>query len=122
VKFLLDENFPRKADSILIASGHEVFDVRDIIKPGSNDEKVFYLAQKLDAVILTTDKDFYHTIPMQYGRKHCGAIIIALNKPNGPALLHKLQTVLNFLHNFTIKSNVILFTDNRVYIPGRHTS
>jgi len=119
VKFLLDENFPRKSAPILQAAGHEVFDVRGTKDEGAADKVIFERAQELEAIFLTTDKDFYHTIPMQYGRKHHGAIIIALRQPNGPAILKKFEAALRFLQNFEFESNVILFTDNRIYTPKK---
>jgi predicted nuclease of predicted toxin-antitoxin system len=115
VRFFLDENFPRKATTILEAAGHEVFDIRGTKKEGAADRIIFELAQKLQAIFLTTDKDFFHTIPMQFNRKHYGVIIIALRQPNGPAILKKFDSVLRFIQNFKLASNVILFTDNRIY-------
>ncbi|MBD3393374.1 MAG: hypothetical protein GF410_15265 [Chitinivibrionales bacterium] len=84
---------------------------------GAADTWLFEQAQKVGAVFVTTDKDFYHTIPTRF-TKHHGAIVIALRHPNGPAILAKFEAALRFIQTFDLQSNVILFTDNRLYTHG----
>ena len=59
--FLLDENFPKAAASVLRGMEHEVFDVREMGMAGCTDAAVLAKAEELGAVILTTDRDFFHT-------------------------------------------------------------
>jgi len=42
---------------------------------------------------LTTDRDFFHTIPPLFA-SHCGVIVIALRQPNRAAILSRLEWVL----------------------------
>ena len=112
MRFLLDENFPRAAAAMLAREGHAVFDIRGSADEGAADKWLFAYAQELHAVLLTTDKDFYHTIPAQYDTHH-GAIIIALRQPNAPSILKRFETALRFLQNFDLESSVLLLTDNR---------
>lgn len=94
MKFLLDENFPKAATAILTAKGHEVFDFRGTPDEGMADSEVFLRAQSLEAVLLTTDRDFFHTIPHLH-ETHCGVVVIALRKPNRAAILSRLEWLLS---------------------------
>ncbi len=80
MNFFLDENFPKPVTQILISKGHQVFDMRSTEFEGSGDTKIFELAQEKGAIFLTTDKDFFHTIPFLY-EKHRGIIVISLRQP-----------------------------------------
>jgi hypothetical protein len=63
MKFFLDENFPKAAVGLLEGIGHVVFDLRGSGREGLPDPDVFAEAQLSAAVFLTTDRDFFHTIP-----------------------------------------------------------
>ncbi|MCH8124807.1 DUF5615 family PIN-like protein [candidate division KSB1 bacterium] len=75
--FFLDENFPRKSISYINSTGHETIDGHSIEYKGVDDSVLFDIAQKNSAIFLTTDKDFFHTIPLQF-ENHNGVIVIAL--------------------------------------------
>lgn len=106
MKILLDENFPKSAADVIAAAGHEVFSFADVCEFGADDEVVFDRAQKLGAVILTSDRDFYHTVPLIHP-EHCGIIVVALRQPNRKAILTRLQW---FFENFDCPMS------NRVFI------
>lgn len=82
--FFFDENFPKAASELLERFGHEWTDPRGTDLEGVNDSVLVEEAQKNSAVILTTDRDFYHTIRHQYP-SHSGLIVIALKQPNRAA-------------------------------------
>jgi predicted nuclease of predicted toxin-antitoxin system len=113
VKFFLDENFPRKALGLLQSLGNEVFDIRGSIDEGCDDTIIFQKAQESQSIFLTTDKDFYHTIPHLYAT-HYGIIVINLSQPNGPAILNKLQWALSFINNNEIRNCCLMLTDKKV--------
>ncbi len=94
MRFLLDENFPKAAHQFLRISGHEVFDFRGTIDQGMKDEAVFQMAQRLQAILLTTDRDFFHTIPHLFD-EHSGVVVIALRQPNRNAIPSRLEWILN---------------------------
>jgi predicted nuclease of predicted toxin-antitoxin system len=96
MKFFLDENFPKAAADMLEEMGHAVFDLRGTGREGSADRDIFAEAQQQGAVFLTTDRDFFHTIPHLH-EEHCGVIVIALSQPNRTAILEKLSWVLKRL-------------------------
>lgn len=94
MRFLLDENFPKAAIGFLESKGHEAFDVRGTAKEGIPDSELFRLAQSLEAVILTTDRDFFHTLPHLH-ENHRGIVVVALRQPNRAAILSRLEWLLS---------------------------
>jgi predicted nuclease of predicted toxin-antitoxin system len=51
---------------MLESHGFEVFDIRGTEIEGADDKTLFEKAQQHEAIFLTTDKDFYHTVPFFY--------------------------------------------------------
>lgn len=90
MKFLLDENFPLSAASAITSCGHEAIPFAEACSFGANDETVFAAAQKLGATILTSDRDFYHTIPLLHPT-HAGIVVVALRQPNRAAIQARLN-------------------------------
>ena len=113
--FLLDENFPKPAAAILAARGHAAADIRGTGREGSSDDAVFNLAQERGAVLLTTDKDFFHTVPHAFP-SHGGSVAIALAQPNRTAILAKLDIALDFIARHGIANRCLLLTDRRMFL------
>ena len=95
MNFFLDENFPKSAQSYLAQRRHSCLDVRDYLPQGTDDRVVFLLAQEHRAILLTTDKDFYHTIPFLHPSHH-GVVVFSLHQPNRQAILRRLQWFLDY--------------------------
>jgi predicted nuclease of predicted toxin-antitoxin system len=110
MNFLLDENFPKSAEKLLVDSGHHVIDIRGTNWQGVDDFQLFELAQQHQAILLTTDRDFYHTVPLAHP-EHFGVIVIALKQPNREAILSRLRWLLTqeFVH--TIDNKAVLIRD-----------
>ena len=89
MKFYLDENFPKSAHEYLQSRGHETFDPRGTALEGADDEALVKEALRFEAVILTTDRDFFHTLRQQFP-DHAGFGIIALKRPSREAILSRL--------------------------------
>jgi predicted nuclease of predicted toxin-antitoxin system len=115
MKFFLDENIPLSVKSYLEKEGFEVFDIRGTEREGSPDEIIFNFAQEKQAVFLTTDKDFFHTIPFIHP-KHFGIIVIALKKPNRNSILNKTQKFLKTHDMNDVYSKVILITEHNIKV------
>ncbi len=96
--FFSDENFPKSALKVVAARGHDYFDVREHGSLGAEDHSLFQMAIEMDAVMLTTDRDFFHTIHFQYD-EHPGIIVVALKQPNRAAISKRLEW---FLDNFEL--------------------
>jgi len=114
MKFFVDENVPQRVSEYLISKGHNVFDIRKTSLEGSDDLTIFQLAQKKKAIFITTDKDFFHTIPIQIP-EHYGIIVIALKQPSGEKILEKIKWAIEHLDFSKIKSRIFVFRD-RHYI------
>jgi predicted nuclease of predicted toxin-antitoxin system len=110
MKFLLDENFPKAAVVLLRSSGHEVFDIRGTDDEGMEDDALFRKAQVARAVLLTTDRDFFHTVPHLYD-EHCGVVVIALRQPNRAAILSRLEWALSTITESDFPNRVFQFRD-----------
>lgn len=110
MNFLLDENFPKAAVAFLQDLGHNVFDVRGTSDAGSDDARVFDSAQRREAVLLTTDRDFYHTIPLHHPA-HFGVVVVALRQPHREAILTKLGWLLKQDHLFPLRNKVVQLRD-----------
>jgi len=89
VKILLDENFPNSAVDVIADFGHEPVTFLEVCSFGDDDETVFSRAQEIGAVILTSDRDFYHTMPLLHPHHH-GIVVVALRQPNRAAILSRL--------------------------------
>ncbi len=81
---LLDENFPASAASVVETAGHSPISFSEACEFGADDETVFAAAQSSDALILTSDRDFYHTMPLRHPH-HDGIVVVALRQPSSSA-------------------------------------
>jgi predicted nuclease of predicted toxin-antitoxin system len=117
MRFLLDENFPRTAVAVLSAAGHEVHDFRDEGSVGAPDQDVMRLAVELDAILLTTDKDFFHTVPFLFP-DHPGTIVIALAQPDRESIMNRLQWALSHV-SADLRSKCYLVTDRKLYLRSK---
>ena len=115
MKFFLDENFPRKAASVLEAQGFDVFDIRGTEFEGADDNILFEKVQQHEAIFLTTDKDFYHTVPFFFDSHH-GVIVIALSQPDSRGILEKLELALDLIKRTPIHSKCLLLKDRKIYL------
>lgn len=115
MNLFLDENFPKTALKPLSSKGFKVFDIRGTEFEGSDDVTLFKMAQDKKAIFLTTDKDFFHTIPHLY-EQHFGVIVIAIRQPNRQSIIEKLNYILHYFDLSDIDSKVILLRDNHYTI------
>jgi predicted nuclease of predicted toxin-antitoxin system len=116
--FLLDENFPKSAEKLLIELGHQVIDIRGTEFQGIDDFHLFEIVQQQQAILLSTDRDFYHTVPLEF-EEHFGVIVIALKQPNRQAILARLRWVVSQGLLDSVKNTVILIRDNSYRIRKR---
>ncbi|MBI4023652.1 MAG: DUF5615 family PIN-like protein [Verrucomicrobia bacterium] len=111
MKFILDENFPQPALALLARYGHVGQSILDFSRKGTDDLEIFEVAQRAKAVFLTTDKDFFHTVPLLV-KDHAGVVVIALAQPNRQKLLDRLQWVLRWMQQGDISGRALLVTDH----------
>ena len=113
--FLFDENFPQAARQTLEVAGHKVFDLRTIEARGVPDTVVCTCAQKLRAVLLKTDKDFFHTVPFLYP-EHQGVVVFSLRQPNRNAILARLSWFIG--HMPAVMKNKVYLLRDRTYVTA----
>jgi len=111
MKFFLDENFPKSAEKYLFSKGHTVFDIRGSSEEGIDDLQIFHLAQQKQAIFLTTDRDFFHTIPNLFP-DHYGIVVIALRQPNREAILSRLFWFIDHYEGESISGKAYLLRDS----------
>ena len=75
-------------------------------KSSDDDEAVFAAALRQKAVILTSDRDFYHTIPLLHPL-HSGIVVVALSQPNRAAIQARLKWFMD---------NIKIPLDNHVFV------
>ena len=118
MKLLLDENFPAAAARLLRERGHECLDVRGTPDEGADDDTLFRMAQAAQAALLTTDKDFFHTIPLRHP-EHAGIVVVALRCPNRQSILEKLTWLLDHVPERRIKGRVFLLREKTCAVYPR---
>ena len=115
MKFFLDESFPKSIGSLLASRGHEVFDVRELGRTGTDDHTIFLMAQECKATLLTTDRDFYHTVPHLYSH-HCGIIVVSLRQPNRQNIQDRLTWFLEHFPDTDLENQVVQLRDKTYLI------
>jgi predicted nuclease of predicted toxin-antitoxin system len=110
MKFFLDENFPKTAFDVLLRFGHEAIDIRGTQNEGAEDITIFDLAQEQQATFLTTDRDFFHTVPHLY-KHHFGVVVIALRQPNRHNILGRLEWFLDNFGDTSLENRIFQLRD-----------
>lgn len=110
MKFYFDENFPKAAAELLESLGHEWIDPRGTELEGSPDSILEGQAIKSNAVLLTTDRDFFHTLHNQIP-DHPGIVVIALKKPNRAAILARLKWLLESIEETDFRGRAFQLRD-----------
>lgn len=115
MRFYLDENFPLSAAAFLTEAGHEIIRAIDRHPHGTGDEVLFQDAQEQQAVFLTTDKDFFHTIPFLFPDRSAPSVVVALARPNRETILLRLKTFLAAVDVNERANGVYLVTDRKIF-------
>ncbi|HMJ25105.1 MAG TPA: DUF5615 family PIN-like protein [Pyrinomonadaceae bacterium] len=74
MKFLFDHDVPDEMAYGLVALGHEVFKLRELINPQTEDEEVLRLAAKNNYVLITCNRDDF--LAAARNISHAGLIIL----------------------------------------------
>jgi predicted nuclease of predicted toxin-antitoxin system len=114
MRFYLDENFPLLAAAQLRAAGHEVFRAIELHPAGTSDRDLFEDAQCRKAIFLTTDKDFFHTVPFFVSDRVTPTVAITLSKANSANIAARLAVLLESVQLDDDPAAVYLVTDRRI--------
>ena len=74
MKFLFDHDVPDDMAYGLTTLGHEIFKLRELIDPQTEDEEVLRLAAKNNYVLITCNRDDFLTAAQKIS--HAGLIIL----------------------------------------------
>jgi predicted nuclease of predicted toxin-antitoxin system len=74
VKFLFDHDVPDDMAYGLATLGHEVFKLRELINPQTNDEDVLRFAAESNYVLITCNRDDFLAVARKVS--HAGLIIL----------------------------------------------
>ena len=95
LRFLADQCVPMSVVRALREEGHEVLVLREHMPPDSADEAVISMAQQVDCILLSLDRDFVDIVAFP-PRRYKG--IIALQVKNRPgAIPHILERLRQYL-------------------------
>ena len=120
MRYFLDENIPKEAKPLIDERGFSFVDIRGTEHEGADDTLLFRLAQQHCAVFITTDRDFYHTIPLLV-KEHCGIVVIALRQPNKQRILERLEWFMDHFAACDLHNKVFELRD-RTYVVHPHTA
>jgi len=111
--FFLDENFPILAIDFLAKNAHEAVRCLDYFPQGTPDDVLFDKAQDLRATFLSTDKDFFHTVPLTRPNRAIAVVAFTLSQPTRAKIIERLQAFLAIVPE-VLPGDVFLITDNRI--------
>ena len=95
---------------MLLEKGHEAIDLRSLGLLGASDADLAERAIEADAVLLTTDRDFFHTLPNLYPQ-HSGVVVIALSQPSRVLISGRLSWFLDNVPERHWKNRVFQLRD-----------
>jgi hypothetical protein len=111
--FFLDENFPLLAIDFLTKHSHEAVRCLDYFPQGTPDDVLFDKAENLRATFLSTDKDFFHTVPLTRPNRAIAVVAFTLSQPSRSKILERLQAFLATVPEI-LPGDVFLITDKRI--------
>lgn len=77
---------------------------------GTDDSEFVRKAQSLNAVILTTDRDFFHTLHHLHPNHH-GLVVVALKQPNRRSIIERLTWLLDHIEEHDFPNRVFQLRD-----------
>ncbi|MBB6441971.1 putative nuclease of putative toxin-antitoxin system [Phycisphaera mikurensis] len=86
-----------------------MIDFREVGIRGSDDEAIMTLAAQEDAVVLTTDRDFFHTLGREPG--HPGLVVVALKQPTREKILARLTWLIERVGEDHLRGRAIQLRD-----------
>lgn len=114
MKFLLDENLPRSTAFVLRELGHDVYDVREILR-GKRDEEIFNYAVSNDMTIITADRDFGNIL--RFPKIHKGIIIVRLPNELSTQVMNKeISKAIVELKDENIDRSIIVIEVGRIRV------
>ncbi|WP_107561440.1 DUF5615 family PIN-like protein [Candidatus Methylomirabilis limnetica] len=109
MRFLIDECVSPTTVALLRGLGHDVLDIKELERFGTQDFEIYRIACQQKRVIVTTDKGFRMFDPAR-----CGGIIISTIRPNTPVRYEpRLKHLLTTTHLDELTGVLVLLEEKR---------
>jgi predicted nuclease of predicted toxin-antitoxin system len=115
VRFKLDENLPRNAETLLQQTGHDVHTVLAEQLGGNPDPRVFGASQAEGRVLVTFDLDF-SDIRAYPPANHCGIWVLRPHTQSIENTLALLRSALQVLKDEPVQKRLWIIEPERVRI------
>lgn len=109
MRFLIDEDLPRKTDNLLQQYGHEAIDVRDIGLRGASDADIATYARTHGLCLLTGDTGFADI--RNYPPERYPGIVVLHLPANATS-----STMLNVLKSLLVQTGIVGQLDGKLAI------
>ena len=119
MRIKLDENLPYDLIPVLTALGHNVHTVIQEGLQGSQDAKLWQLAQSEERFLITQDLDFSDIRQFLPGT-HTGILLIRLRNPSRSALVRRVEWLFREEDVLSWLSCLVIATDHKVRIRRFH--
>lgn len=93
MKFLLDESVDVRVADFLTALGYQATTVAEDYQASLPDPEVLSIARREQRILVTNDRDFGELV-FRYYQRHSGVIYLRLGTVELPAILSRLDDVL----------------------------
>jgi len=112
LRFLVDENLPRRLVGVLTAHGHEAVHVADEPGRGTDDDELWARAGERSEVLVTRDLDF----PLPVGaHRPAGLVLFRLGTwTRGETIIRRLEEVLDSLEPDDLTGHVTVVEPARL--------
>ena len=114
MKLKLDENMPRRVETLLQARGHDVDTVHEERRAGQPDAEIAQAATHAGRMLMTLDRGF--PAPATLPRDHPGVIVLKLRDQNAPAVEVALAHLLDHHDLEELQGCVVIVAPGRIRI------
>lgn len=119
MKIVVDEDLSRSLGKILLASGREVFDIRDYGLRGKSDEDIFNFAQQKEAILFSGDLGFANILKFPLGR-HYGIVILRFpNEMRTDMINQTVARLLGKIPETDFGGNLIILSPSRIRLKRK---
>ncbi|OGH10673.1 MAG: hypothetical protein A2857_01990 [Candidatus Levybacteria bacterium RIFCSPHIGHO2_01_FULL_36_15] len=113
---VIDEDLHRSFGVILSELGFTIFDIRDHVLRGHQDDEIFQFAQTHKAVLFSGDLGFSNTLSFPLGT-HCGIVILRFPNAMSTKMINNIvKKLLGKLKTNDYVGNLIIVSPGKLRI------